>query len=130
VARMDRPDHLEPLVHQSLEDEVRRDLVLDPGPHLVRVHEREPWPTALGPAAQHESGLVVQDVGPLRVHVVPEVTLEVVSMDRLDGGPDVRRRQQVPEVEESRVELPQELVGQTADPMLVGMRVHVVRALE
>ena len=75
VAIVTRPrgvDDLESCIDHALEDEVRGDLILDAGPDLVGVHERQSRPATVRPAAQQQPGFIVHDKRSLDVVMVGE----------------------------------------------------------
>src|SRR5207247_6518439 len=95
------------------------DLVLDPGPDLVRVRERIPGPSPFRPGAGQQPGFVVQRIRALATVMSAEVRLPVVPEDACQGLPDTRGREQVPEADDRGEPLSEHLVGQAANPVLV-----------
>src|SRR5690606_27430380 len=114
---------------QALDLAVRGDLVLDAGPHLVAVARGDLRATAGGPGAHDQAALVAVGVGAVRVLEAVEVRAQVVLDHRPQRGPYVVARQQVPEVEQVRPPLPDQLVGQAALAPLERDRVAVLEDL-
>jgi len=113
-----------------LDDEVGGDLVLYPRPDLVGVGEGDPGAPAVGPGAGEEADLVVEGVGPLGVVVLAEVREEVVPEHGADGLLHMILREQVAEARNVGVHLPQELVCEAAQAVLVLVGVDVVEPLD
>src|SRR5206468_2663933 len=109
-------------------EEVPGDLVLAAGPDLVGVGEGEARLAAVRPGAEDQPGLIIEDVGALRVDVVPEVVPEVVPDDGLERGSLALRRNERPEAEQAGVPLAEELIGQAAEAVLVAERIDVGQA--
>ena len=68
----DRPHEPQALLDETLVDEVAGHLVLDAGPHLVAVDERDARTAAPRPRAQHQPGLVAEGVRALHAVVVAD----------------------------------------------------------
>ena len=77
--------HTQPLLNPALIDEVRRHLIFDTGPHLIRVDKREARFTSIGPGTQQQTSLIIQDIGALAVDMILEAGAKVVLVDRADG---------------------------------------------
>ena len=120
-------EHGPVVVDQALEDQVRRDLVLDPGPHLVGVDERDARAPAARPRAEHEPRLVVERVGALHAPVHAEVAAEVVTVDGRDRAAHMLRRKDVTEPGEVGEALVEHLVAEAAGAVLVAALVDLVK---
>src|SRR4029079_2186751 len=80
VPAAQRPHNRQALFNESLVNQVRCDLVLDPSPHLVRVDKRQSRLTATRPAAKQQPRLMSHGVTrPLRVGMYDHACLEVVA---------------------------------------------------
>src|ERR1019366_9294953 len=90
VAASGSLDDLQPFLNQTKRDHVRGDLILDSGPNLVRVNERQRRLVASRPGAKQQTRLVAESVSrPLQAGMLEQVCLEVVTEDRLKVAANV-----------------------------------------
>src|SRR5436190_22133186 len=80
-----RCDNLQPGLQPSFVDQVRCNVILDPGPDFVRVDEWQFWPPTMRPRAQQQASLVVQHIGALTVGMIAKIAVEVIVEHCLNG---------------------------------------------
>src|SRR5262249_14198777 len=114
VARTNGADELEALVDHPFVDHVRRDLILDAGPHLVAVDERQLGSTIARPRAQQQTRFVLQCESPLYAVGLADALPKVVRVYRAQRRARLRFVEHAAEPARVRFPLADQLIRQAA----------------